>query len=68
MSMVLFLDTNDKFTSDIKPEWPLFSQGNTEMLFNKTDSGLPVVELVTTDPALLGRCKWVYPRMIEEKN
>ncbi|KAF9000854.1 Alpha/Beta hydrolase protein [Cyathus striatus] len=42
--------------ADVKPLWSTWSNGNTEMLFNKTDSNLPVIHTVTTSSALLKRC------------
>ncbi|EIN14592.1 alpha/beta-hydrolase [Punctularia strigosozonata HHB-11173 SS5] len=57
MSLTRFLDTNVKFTPDIKPDWPVFANGTTEMLFNKTEAGEPLVQTITTSPALLGRCR-----------
>lgn len=43
-------------TDDITPAWNTFSQGNTEMLFNRTDDFQPDIRPITTDPALLERC------------
>ncbi|KAF9000842.1 hypothetical protein BDQ17DRAFT_1245087 [Cyathus striatus] len=41
--------------ADVKPLWSTWGNENTEMLFNKTDSNLPVIHTVTTS-ALLRRC------------
>ena len=57
MSVVRSLDPNDKFFEDLKPAWPVWENGTTEMLFNVTASGDPIVETMTTDPALLERCE-----------
>ena len=47
---------------NITPEWNLWSEGHTEMLFNATNltvSGVPVIQPFHTDPALLDRCAYV---------
>lgn len=56
----MFLDPNVRYQDVITPEiWPVFSEGNVEMLFNKTDAGKPVVKTVATDHVLLERCRLV---------
>lgn len=45
--------------NNITPNWLTFSNGNFEMLFNRTESGQPIVRPFTTDPRLLARCRWV---------
>lgn len=58
LSFVRFLNPNEKFQSTITPAvWPIFSAGHTEMLFNETDAGQPLIKTITTDSALLERCK-----------
>jgi len=57
LSTAIFLDTNDHFDpTDITPYWPSWSQGHTEMLFNKTDNDEPLVQTFRTDPGVLARC------------
>ncbi|EGO04022.1 hypothetical protein SERLA73DRAFT_175754 [Serpula lacrymans var. lacrymans S7.3] len=51
------LDPNSKFdASNITPLWNAWSANNTEMLFNETEAGAPVVQTTITDSALLQRC------------
>ncbi|KAH9833428.1 Alpha/Beta hydrolase protein [Rhodofomes roseus] len=56
LSVARSLNPNDKFFTDLKPEWDVWQNGTTEMLFNVTAAGEPVVNTTTTDPALLERC------------
>lgn len=56
LSVVRSMDPNDKFYTDLKPEWSVWQNGTTEMLFNVTSTGGAVVHTTTTDPALLERC------------
>ncbi|KAJ7314649.1 hypothetical protein DFH08DRAFT_972689 [Mycena albidolilacea] len=42
----------------ITPKWNKWDVGQTEMLFNKTDTDAPVVRPVKTDDALLERCRF----------
>ncbi|CAK5266629.1 unnamed protein product [Mycena citricolor] len=56
-SFIVNLDPNKKInTSTITPSWSSYSVGRTEMLFNKTAAGEPVVHTIVTDPALVARC------------
>ncbi|KAJ7505659.1 alpha beta-hydrolase [Mycena galericulata] len=56
-SFIINLDPNIKVDpTTITPQWNLYDIGNTEMLFNKTDAGQPVVKPITTSDALLERC------------
>ncbi|KAJ3852552.1 Alpha/Beta hydrolase protein [Lentinula lateritia] len=57
MSFVISQDPNDKLSPTITPSWNLYSQGNTEMIFNKTVDGQPDVGVNSTDNDLLERCK-----------
>lgn len=54
--MIRFLNPNDKSFYDLKPEWAVWQNGSTEMLFNVTATGEPVIHTTQTDPALLERC------------
>jgi len=57
MSFARFFDVNQKFDSiDITPYWEPYATGNTEMLFNHTESGVPVVQPFNTDQGLVDRC------------
>ncbi|KAG6830004.1 hypothetical protein H0H92_002695 [Tricholoma furcatifolium] len=51
------LDPNDKVSSTITPAWGRW-EGQTEMLFNRTESGLPDVRAIQTSSALLERCQF----------
>ncbi|TFY61377.1 hypothetical protein EVJ58_g4549 [Rhodofomes roseus] len=56
LSVVRSLNPNDKFIPDLTPAWAIWTNDTTEMQFNVTASGDPVIETITTDPALLDRC------------
>ncbi|KIJ61015.1 hypothetical protein HYDPIDRAFT_177203 [Hydnomerulius pinastri MD-312] len=57
MALTMSMDPNAKYnSSDITPTWKSWNQGHTEMLFNKTAAGAPVVEPFSSDNALLERC------------
>ncbi|KAL0578550.1 hypothetical protein V5O48_003451 [Marasmius crinis-equi] len=59
LAFVISLDPNAKFDpSDITPEWSEFSDGQSEMLFNKTSANAPDVREITADQALLERCSF----------
>ncbi|KAJ7913325.1 alpha beta-hydrolase [Mycena leptocephala] len=58
-SFIINLDPNDKVDpTTITPHWDIFATPgrHTEMLFNKTTAGAPVVQTTTTSDALLQRC------------
>ena len=58
MGFVKSMDPNVHPVKDvITPEWALHIEGNTEMLFNKTESNEPNIHPFSTDPQLLERCK-----------
>ncbi|EJC97338.1 uncharacterized protein FOMMEDRAFT_100018, partial [Fomitiporia mediterranea MF3/22] len=60
LGFVKFGDPNiHPVNNDITPAWKTFSQGNTEMLFNRTEDFQPDIRPFTTDPALLERCESV---------
>jgi hypothetical protein len=60
-SFIINLDPNLKVDpSTITPQWNMFEIGHTEMLFNKTADGVPVVQPITTSDALLNRCRYVF--------
>ncbi|KIY64476.1 alpha/beta-hydrolase [Cylindrobasidium torrendii FP15055 ss-10] len=40
------------------PEWPVFGSGRNEMLFNATEAGDPVFEVIQRDDAQLDRCEF----------
>ncbi|ESK88263.1 cephalosporin esterase, partial [Moniliophthora roreri MCA 2997] len=57
LSFVISLDPNVKVDpTNITPQWSLYSDGNTEMKFNKTADNQPNVTTITTDDNLLERC------------
>ncbi|KAJ7616829.1 Alpha/Beta hydrolase protein, partial [Mycena polygramma] len=59
ISFAISLDPNIKVNStSITPTWNKWNVGQTEMLFNKTDANVPVVQPVTTSNALLTRCQF----------
>ncbi|EJD07869.1 alpha/beta-hydrolase [Fomitiporia mediterranea MF3/22] len=59
LGFVKFGDPNiHPVNNDITPAWKTFSQGNTEMLFNRTEDFQPDIRPFTTDPALLERCEF----------
>ncbi|KAJ7476923.1 Alpha/Beta hydrolase protein [Mycena galericulata] len=58
-SFAISLDPNVKVNpTTITPKWNKWEIGQTEMLFNRTDSDEPVVKPVTTSDALLERCRF----------
>ncbi|KAF7335451.1 Carboxylic ester hydrolase [Mycena venus] len=60
-SFIINLDPNLKVDpTTITPEWNLYNIEHTEMLFNKTADGVPVVEPIITSNALLERCRHVF--------
>ncbi|KAG6906117.1 hypothetical protein DXG01_015840, partial [Tephrocybe rancida] len=52
------LDPNVKSDRTITPVWRPWVDGQVEMVFNKTVTGEPIVELVETPSSLLERCKF----------
>ncbi|KAJ3905867.1 Alpha/Beta hydrolase protein [Lentinula edodes] len=58
MSFVISQDPNDKLSPTITPSWNIYSQGNTEMIFNKTVDEQPDVNVNSTDNDLLERCNF----------
>ncbi|KAF8442075.1 Alpha/Beta hydrolase protein [Boletus edulis BED1] len=60
ISLAKYYDVNVKFDPDnITPYWNEYYIGETEMLFNRTEAGVPVVEPIRTDPELNERCAYV---------
>ncbi|KAJ7201513.1 Alpha/Beta hydrolase protein [Mycena rebaudengoi] len=57
-SFAISLDPNIKVEPTITPSWNKWAVQNTEMLFNRTDSGLPAVKPVKTSDELLERCRF----------
>ncbi|KAJ3754100.1 Alpha/Beta hydrolase protein [Lentinula raphanica] len=56
MAFVISQDPNDKTAPTLTPHWNLYSQGETEMVFNRTVNGQPDVRVNSTDQSLLERC------------
>jgi hypothetical protein len=51
------LSPNAHFINDnITPFWPIWKEARQVMVYNKTDAGAPIVQLVGKDSALLERC------------
>ncbi|KAJ7169386.1 Alpha/Beta hydrolase protein [Mycena crocata] len=60
-SFAISLDPNIKVDpSTITPQWDAWGGEHTDMLFNKTESGVPVVQPIITSNGLLGRCRCVH--------
>ncbi|KAG6372185.1 Alpha/Beta hydrolase protein [Boletus reticuloceps] len=60
ISLAKYYDVNVKFDPDnITPYWNEYCVGETEMLFNRTEVGAPVVMPIRTDPELNERCAYV---------
>ncbi|KAJ6563667.1 Alpha/Beta hydrolase protein [Mycena vulgaris] len=58
-SFALSLDPNLKVDpTTITPPWKRWDIEHTEMLFNKTEDGVPVVKTIVTSDALLERCQF----------
>jgi len=58
-SFIINLNPNLKVDpTTFTPEWNMFKIEHTEMLFNKTADGVPVVQPMTTSDALLERCRF----------
>ncbi|KAH7908532.1 Alpha/Beta hydrolase protein [Hygrophoropsis aurantiaca] len=57
LSFATSMDVNQKvYADDITPQWNSWSEGMTEMLFNETAAGAPVVQPTTTSADVLARC------------
>ena len=60
MSLAKYYDVNTKFDpTNITPYWNKYYKEGTEMLFNRTEAGEPVITPIKTDPKLLERCGYV---------
>lgn len=58
MSFVVSLDPNAKIDeSNIVPDWPLYSQGSQQMVFNRTESEDPDIKTRVIDEKLVDRCR-----------
>ncbi|KAJ3732159.1 Alpha/Beta hydrolase protein [Lentinula guzmanii] len=58
MSFVVSQDPNDKIDTTITPSWNLYSEDNTEMIFNQTTDYQPDIHINSTDSGLLQRCSF----------
>ena len=56
-----FLDLNIKWDlSNTLPQWPQWMEEDpVEMLFNRTEMGVPIFQLKKTSERLRNRCEWV---------
>jgi hypothetical protein len=58
MNVVVSSDPNVKVDpSNVVPEWPVYSSGNLEMVFNKTELDEPDIHTKPADEAQLERCR-----------
>ncbi|EIM89549.1 alpha/beta-hydrolase [Stereum hirsutum FP-91666 SS1] len=58
-NFALFHNESHKINSStITPRWSQWSDGHTEMLFNRSITDEPVVETFHTDDELMERCEW----------
>jgi len=61
MSFAKYYDVNIKFDpTNVTPYWDKYVIGETEMLFNRTEGGVPVVMPIKTDPTIHQRCVYVH--------
>ncbi|CCM06438.1 uncharacterized protein FIBRA_08700 [Fibroporia radiculosa] len=59
LATAISMDPNAKYnSSNITPNWNVWAPGHTEMMFNKTEGGAPIVYPYSTDDALLERCQY----------
>ncbi|KAJ7258057.1 alpha beta-hydrolase [Mycena haematopus] len=58
LSLAVNLDPNEKLLPSITPVWPKWSSAETEILFNKTESGKPHIAPIHTNSAFLERCEF----------
>ncbi|KAJ7133522.1 alpha beta-hydrolase [Mycena epipterygia] len=56
LSTAIVLDPNGHPTPSLLPTWPSWFKNEAEMLFNKTDSGAPVIKSIGTDASVVERC------------
>lgn len=60
LSFVISEDPNLKVNArSVTPSWPNFGGVQSEMLFNRTQDGLPDIKLVESDGERLERCRQV---------
>ncbi|CAK5266644.1 unnamed protein product [Mycena citricolor] len=58
-SFIVNLDPNQKINANtLTPQWNQYDVDQTEMLFNRTEAGVPVVRAFNTDPLLDARCRF----------
>ncbi|KAJ7766525.1 alpha/beta-hydrolase [Mycena maculata] len=57
LSTTISLNPNAHSESSLLPAWQSWSTNETEMLFNKTESGAPVVKPLGSDAMVLQRCE-----------
>ncbi|KAJ7152858.1 Alpha/Beta hydrolase protein [Mycena filopes] len=58
ISFAISLDPNVKVAPTITPRWDTWADGEREMVFNRTEAGVPLVRARKTDEALLERCRF----------
>jgi hypothetical protein len=57
MAFVVSQNPNDKIAPTVTPPWELYSEANTEMVFNKTFDNKTNVHVNSIDNSQLSRCK-----------
>ncbi|KAJ7769912.1 Alpha/Beta hydrolase protein [Mycena metata] len=58
ISFAISLDPNAKIGPTITPTWNQWKEGETEMVFNKTEDDVPLAKVVKTSDSLLERCQF----------
>jgi hypothetical protein len=59
MTFAVSLDPNDKInSSSVLPQWDQWTDSHTELVFNVTETGQTNLSTITTDEAVLDRCRY----------
>ncbi|KAJ7036784.1 Alpha/Beta hydrolase protein [Mycena alexandri] len=58
ISFAISLDPNTKIDPTMTPTWNQWKEGETEMVFNKTEDDVPLVKAIKTSDSLLERCQF----------
>jgi len=62
--VIVNLDTNDRLSQVITPEWPAYNDAQQVMLFNVSASRDADIKVVEPDNALLERCAYVFETLL----
>jgi len=67
LNFVITMDPNIKWDpSNTLPQWPEWTEKKTaEMLFNRTEAGVPIFKLSKTSERMLNRCAWVLTAFLD---